>query len=109
MPQPVGYGWADRSRIDRINHVLGANAHVSLADPMDLQADDDTCLGRRLTALAASLTSDDPTVTKAVALLKARDGQEDTGSAAAAIYEVRTMTRMGRASSPRRRRRPVAP
>jgi penicillin amidase len=93
----LGYEWADRSRIDRIKQVLGANAHVSLADAMALQTDDYTMLGRRLTALAAPLSSDDPRTAEALALLTAWDGREDTGSAAAAIYEVWAMKHLGRA------------
>ncbi len=93
----IGYEWADRSRIDRIDQVLGANAHVSLDDAMALQTDDLSLMGRRLVALAAPLTSKNLRVAQALALLKAWNGHEDADSAAAAIYEVWAMKHLGRA------------
>jgi penicillin amidase len=97
LERKIGFEWADRSRIDRIRQVLGANDHVSLADSMALQTDDYTMLGERLVALAAPLTSDDPKVSQALALLKAWDGHEGAGSAAAAIYEVWGAKHLGKA------------
>jgi penicillin amidase len=93
----IGFEWADRSRIDRIKQVLSANAHVSLADAMALQTDDYTMLGKRLAALAAPLSADDPQLAQALALLRAWDGHEGTNSAAAAIYEVWGMKHLGQA------------
>lgn len=93
----IGFEWADRSRIDRIDAVLGANDHLSLADSMALQNDDYTVLGMRLVALAAPLRSDDPQLAQALALLRAWDGHEDKTSPAAAIYEVWAMKHLGKA------------
>ncbi|MDR3511178.1 MAG: penicillin acylase family protein [Caulobacteraceae bacterium] len=93
----IGFEWADRSRIDRIKQVLAANDHVTLADAMALQGDDETLLGKRLAALAAPLRADDPETARALALLRAWDGREGTASAAAAIYEVWGMKHLGKA------------
>jgi len=93
----VSFEWNDRSRIDRINEVLSANAKVSIADSMALQTDSHSAISRRLTALAAPLTSDDPQVSRALALLGAWDHNETTDSVAAAIYEVWSTKYLGKA------------
>ena len=84
----VSFEWGDRSRIDRIDEVLGANAHVSVADSMALQTDSHAAISRRLTALAAPLTSADPVVADALGRLKTWDHEERLNSVAASIYEV---------------------
>lgn len=91
----VSFEWSDRSRIDRIEAVLGANARVSLADTMALQTDSVNAMSRRLTALLAPLSSPDPKLARALALLKAWDHDEAVGSAAAAIYEVWAVKHLG--------------
>ncbi len=47
-------------------------------------------------ALVQALQSADPDVARALALLKAWDGNETTDSAAAAIYETWAMKHLGR-------------
>ena len=84
----VSFEWSDRSRIDRIEAVLGANAHVSVADSQALQTDSVSPMSRRLTALAGAISPPDAKAAQALALLAAWDHTEGTGSAAAAIYEV---------------------
>jgi penicillin amidase len=93
----VSFEWNDRSRIDRIDEVLGADAKVSVADSMALQTDSHSAISRRLTALAAPLTSTDPQVSRALALLKAWDHDETTASVAATIYEVWSAKHLGKA------------
>jgi penicillin amidase len=83
----VSFEWADRSRIDRIEAVLGANAQVSVADARALQTDFVSPMSRRLTVLAASLSPPDARTARALALLAAWNHEEGTASAAAAIYE----------------------
>ncbi len=91
----VSFEWGDRSRIDRIDEVLAANSHVSVADSMALQTDNHPAISRRLTDLAAQLTSDDPKVADALARLKAWDHDETVGSIPAAIYEVWAVKHLG--------------
>ncbi len=91
----VSFEWNDRSRIDRIEAVLTANAKVSVADSMALQTDSHVAIARRLIALAAPLTAPDPRAAGALARLKAWDDNETTDSVAAAIYEVWAMKHLG--------------
>jgi penicillin amidase len=91
----VSFEWGDRSRIDRIDEVLAANAKISVADSMALQTDNHAAISWRLTALASHLTSTDPEVTDALARLKAWDHDETLGSVAAAIYEVWAVKHLG--------------
>jgi penicillin amidase len=98
LEKKIGFEWADRSRIDRIDQVLGANAHVSLADAMALQADDYSNLSMRLVALARDLHPDDPQAAHALAILRAWDGHEGRDSAAAAIAEVWQAKHLGPAA-----------
>lgn len=93
----VAFEWADPTRAIRIKRTLAANDHVSLADSMALQGDDYSVLDMRATALVAPLTSPDPEVAHALALLKAWNGCLDTDSAAAAIAEVWVAKHLGRA------------
>jgi penicillin G amidase len=107
MNLPVGYPneqnkiafeWNDRSRIDRINELLGANTKMTLADSMAIQTDSVSTQSRRAVALLASLSSQDGALVQALALLKAWDHVESTGSAAAAIYEVWATKHLGKAT-----------
>ncbi len=91
----ISFEWSDSLRIVRINEVLAANNHVSVADSMALQTDSVSALSRRATALLAPLSSPDPRTGHALALLKAWDHDETVGSAAAAIYEVWGMKHLG--------------
>ncbi|HSZ50784.1 MAG TPA: penicillin acylase family protein [Caulobacteraceae bacterium] len=92
----TSYEWSDRSRIDRIEQVLAADPHVSVADSMALQTDSHAPMALRLTALVRQLSSPDPRTAKALALLKAWDGNETTDSVAATIYEVWSAKHLGR-------------
>ena len=91
----IGFEWADRSRIDRIDEVLAAKSHVSIADSMALQTDSVSPMSRRLTALVAPLSSTDPALGQALAMLKGWNHEEATDSAAAAIYEVWAVKYLG--------------
>jgi len=91
----VSFEWSDRSRIDRIDEVLAAKPHFSVADGMALQTDSHPAIARRLLALAAALTSPDPEAAAALARLKAWDGEEALGSVPAAIYEVWAVKHLG--------------
>ena len=92
----IAFEWTDRSRIDRINELLGAKTNMTLADSMAIQTDAVSTQSRRAVALLASLSSPDGAVTQALALLKAWNHEESTGSAAAAIYEVWATKHLGK-------------
>lgn len=94
-PRPVGYEWADRSRITRIEEVLRAQPKGTLADSMALQTDSHDALSRRAIALLRPLSSPDPAVAKALDLLKAWDNDERADSPAAAIYQVWATNHLG--------------
>ena len=96
-PAQVSFEWNDRSRIDRLDEVLGADVKVSVADSMALQTDSHNPISRRLTALAAPLASADPQVSRALALLAAWDHNETTDSVATSIYEVWSAKYLGKA------------
>jgi penicillin amidase len=95
--RPTAFEWNDRSRITRIDEVLAADPHVSVADSMALQTDSHAAIARRLIALAAPLSSDDPRIAAALARLRAWDGDESTDSVAASLYEVWSAKHLGRA------------
>lgn len=91
----ISYEWADRSRITRIEEVLSATPKATLADSMALQTDSHDALSRRTIALLRPLASPDPSVARALDLLKAWDNDETTASVAAAIYQVWTTNHLG--------------
>jgi penicillin G amidase len=107
MNLPVGYPneqnkiafeWNDRSRIDRINELLGAKTKMTLADSMAIQTDAVSTQSRRAVGLLATLSSQDAALAQALALLKTWNHEESTGSAAAAIYEVWATKHLGKAT-----------
>ncbi|HEY1750833.1 MAG TPA: penicillin acylase family protein [Caulobacteraceae bacterium] len=91
----VGFEWSDPSRITRIKQVLGANAHVTIADSMNLQMDPTSPEACRLTALLAPLTADDPDAALGLRLLRGWDCREGVDSAAAALYEDWAVNHLG--------------
>ncbi len=93
----TAFEWNDRSRIDRIEQVLAATPHVSVADSMALQTDSHSPMALRLIALARPLSSGDPRIARALTILKAWDGNETTDSVTATIYEVWSAKHLGRA------------
>jgi penicillin amidase len=94
----IAFEWNDRSRIDRINEVLGGKTKMTLADSMALQTDAVSTQSRRAVALLASLSPHDAALSQALALLKAWDHEEGTGSVAASIYEVWATKYLGKAT-----------
>ena len=93
---PTAYEWADRSRITRIKEVLAGLPKATLADSMALQTDSHDALSRRAIALLKPLASPDPQAQRALDLLRSWDNDETTDSAAAAIYQVWTISHLGR-------------
>ena len=86
----ICFEWGNRSRIDRIDAVLGGKPKLSIADSMALQTDSHDALSRSLIAMLQPITSPDPLVAKSIEDLKAWDGDETTDSIAATVYEVWT-------------------
>jgi penicillin amidase len=86
----ISFEWANRSRIDRIESVLGGKAQHSLADSIALQTDAHDVMAGSLISMLGSLSAPDPQVTKSIALLQDWDGNETTGSVATTIYQVWT-------------------
>ena len=97
----VSFEWADRSRINRIDAVLEANDHQSVASSMALQTDTHSAMSRRLSALVEPLHSADLKVERALAMLRAWDHDETTDSVATTIYEVWTSKHLGRSVTQR--------
>jgi penicillin G amidase len=94
----IAFEWTDRSRIDRINELLGANARMRLSDSMAIQTDTVNAQSRRAVALLETLNSPDAGMAKALGLLKAWDNNESTSSVPAAIYEVWATKYLGKAT-----------
>lgn len=85
----IAFEWtSSRSRIDRIKEILRANSAVSLADSMAIQTDTVSVLSRRAVALLSGVSSADPDVSKALALLNGWDHDESTASVPTSIFEV---------------------
>jgi penicillin G amidase len=94
----IAFEWSDRSRINRIDELLGAKTGMTLADSMAIQTDAVSTQSRRAVALLEPLKPQDAEVARAVAMLGAWDHDESTSSAAAAIYEVWATKHLGKAA-----------
>ena len=92
----IGFEWGDRSRVDRINELLGARTNMTLADSMAIQTDVVSTQSRRAVALLASLSSRNAALAHALELLKTWNHEESTDSVAAAIYEVWATKHLGK-------------
>lgn len=86
--RPIGWEWADRSRIDRIEEVLASRPKHSLADLAGLQADVTSVFGRRSAALIGAAGPFRGDAGAAAGLLKDWTGREDVDSPQAALFEV---------------------
>jgi penicillin amidase len=91
----VGFEWANPSRQQRIDEVLGAGSRVSLGDAMALQTDPTDITSRRLVRLLAPLRASDPLTAKALDLLRGWDGAARVDSAAAAVFLTWTGKHLG--------------
>jgi len=91
----VGFEWANPSRVQRIEEVLGADGKVSLEGAMALQTDPTDITSRRLLKLLAPLSSEDPLTARALDLLRRWDGRASADSAAAAVYLIWTGKHLG--------------
>ncbi len=93
----LGFEWTNGSRHARIDEVLKAKDKVSLEDSEQLQNDIVSIPARRLMALLAPLSSNDPRTSSALKLLKGWDAHMGADSAQAALEEVWFSRHLGRA------------
>ena len=84
----LGFEWPSDSRRARIGEVLNSKPKVSIEDSMRLQNDLLSIPARRMTALLAALSSNDPQTRAALDLLRGWDAVETAQSAQAALFEV---------------------
>lgn len=94
----IGFEWGDRSRVDRINELLGANPKMTLADSMAIQTDTVSTQSRRTVALLAAVPAQNGPLAQALALLKAWNHDETTDSVATSLYEVWATKYLGKAT-----------
>ncbi len=84
----LGFEWPDDARARRIAQVLSSTPKASIEDMQRLQNDVVSLTARRLLALLRPLSSPDRNAQAALRLLKQWEGEENAGSAPAALYEV---------------------
>lgn len=84
--QAVGWNWADRFRVERINEVLGAKTLHTQEDMMKLQFDYLSIIARRLVPQLASIHSDNPLAETLRERLLNWDFIIDKNSVEAAVY-----------------------
>jgi penicillin G amidase len=93
----LGFEWTNGSRHQRIDEVLKSLPKVSIEDSEKLQNDIVSIPARRLVALLAPLSSDDPDTRTALSMLKGWDASMRADSAQAALEEVWLSRHLGSA------------
>ncbi|XVT56127.1 penicillin acylase family protein [Saccharomonospora azurea] len=91
----LGYEWASPVRRDRIVEALDARAKSSPADSGAVQNDVHSLYARRLVELLQPLSSDDPVIAEALAMLQDWDATLSKDSDAAVLFEVWFMWHLG--------------
>ena len=86
-PHVIGYEWIENSRATRIHSVLSEAAKHSLEDAKSLQTDVLSRPALRMKDVLVRVATDDAS-REAAELLREWDGRLETGSAAAALFEV---------------------
>ena len=84
----LGFEWALPFRYERIAEAIRQHGKLDIDTCVAIQNDYTSMPARRILKLLAPLSSDDPQVSQALALLKQWDGRLDKDSAAAALFEV---------------------
>ncbi|MBS0580582.1 MAG: penicillin acylase family protein [Proteobacteria bacterium] len=87
-PHTIAYEWGNRSRIERIEQVLGSKLKVGLEDSMALQNDNHDVLAGTLVELLRPLPATDAKLARALDLLTHWDLVEGPGSTATSVYQV---------------------
>ena len=84
----IGAEWSDAARSQRLKGLLAGRKRSTVADSLAWQKDTVSMHALRVKALVDRLTSHDPTVGRALDLLRAWDGDVSAASAPAALFEV---------------------
>ena len=84
--EALHYTWGDQMRAARVEEVLDAGRHMTVADMMRLQHDELTVAGRNIVPLLREVAIDDPQVARLRDLLRDWDHVLDKDSVAAAVY-----------------------
>jgi penicillin amidase len=87
-PHPLGFEWILPYRYERIREVLEVERPLTFNDMIALQSDTTSISARRVLALLDGLRSQDPSVERALSLLRKWDGSIRADSNVAALYEV---------------------
>jgi penicillin amidase len=96
-PHELGFEWILPYRFERIREVLAPKRLLSFEDMVKLQSDTRSVPARRLLERLDGLSADDPTVERALALLRDWDGDVRADSGPAALYEVWAYRHLARA------------
>ena len=84
--EALHYTWRDQMRAARVEEVLAAGRHMTVADMMQLQHDELTITGRNIVPLLREVEIDDPAVARLRDQLLGWDYVLDKQSVEAAIY-----------------------
>lgn len=84
----VGYEWSDTARSMRLKQLFNSRSRYSFADSLAWQNDTTSTHAQRLVALLKGLSAADAETSEALDLLRAWNGNSQSASAAAALYEV---------------------
>jgi penicillin amidase len=87
-PHAIGFEWVLPYRYERIREVLQGEHRFTLEEMAKLQADYLSIPARRVVALLEGLRSPNPSVEKALKMLRGWTGSLDADSASAALYEI---------------------
>jgi penicillin amidase len=87
-PHALGFEWILPYRYERIREVLQPKGRLTFQQMRELQTDYRSTSARRVVAQLEGLSSPDPSVQRALSLLRGWNGSLDASSAAAALYEV---------------------
>jgi penicillin amidase len=83
----IGYEWSDPSRALRLRELFSSKTRYAIADSLTWQHDTTSLPGRRVVRLLDGLTSGNARVARAIAMLKAWNGDLTSTSAAGALFE----------------------
>jgi penicillin amidase len=96
-PHDVGFEWILPYRYARIREILTPKRPLDLEDMRQLQRDTRSIPAQRVLKLLDGVSSDDPSVQRALALLRKWDGDLSVDSSAGALFEVWAYRHLARA------------
>ncbi|MEW6567210.1 MAG: penicillin acylase family protein [Chloroflexota bacterium] len=86
-PYFLGLDWDPGYRAQRIVNLIEADPSLSVADMQAIQSDSSPLWAQEILPYVLALSTPDPQITQAVALLRAWDGRAGRDSAGAALFE----------------------